>query len=64
MALTFQVARFRKESVAGMVNSNTQQMASARPCADHVNKTRQNKKPTNENKNSKTHHIPHRQSGQ
>jgi len=46
MTLTFQVAGFRKESVAGTVNLNTKQMASAQPYADHVNKTRQNKTQT------------------
>lgn len=57
MTLTFQVARFRKESVAGMVNSNTQQMASAWPCADHVNKTRQNKTKSQPMKTKTQKHI-------
>lgn len=50
MTQTFHVATFRKQNVAGTVNLNIKQMASAQPCADHVNKTRQNKKPTNQNK--------------
>lgn len=53
MTLTFQVARFRKESVASTVNLNTKQMVSAQPCAADVSKTRQNKMPTNQNKNPK-----------
>lgn len=44
MTLTLQVARFRKENVAGTVNLNTKQMAAAQPRADHANKTRQNTK--------------------